>query len=252
MSAATDPRREELVSLVTGLVERAAAGGTALRALGGLGIDLRASGADPRLRRSFADVDLAAPKKARRQVTELMVAAGLQAEPEFNALQGARRHIWWTPDRSTHVDIFLGEFAMCHRLMLDERLGVDHPALPAADLLLMKLQIVELNHKDVIDLAALLTTHTLGNDDADGSINRHRIVDVLSADWGFYTTTGDNLERIPGLVSEIDGELGRRVEETTTRLQQEIDEAPKSRAFKLRAKVGRRKRWYEVPEDSIT
>ena len=252
MSASTDPSRDELVSLATDLVERAGARGTPVRALGGLGIELRATGADPRLRRPFADVDLAAPRKARRELTELMEDAGLQPDPEFNALQGARRQIWWTPDGSTHVDLFLGEFVMCHRLDLDDRLGVDHPALPAADLLLMKLQIIELNHKDVTDLAALLTTHTLGDDDGDGLINRLRIVDVLAADWGFYTTSGDNLDKIPGLVSDIDEGLGQRVAAICRQLQAEIDAAPKSRAFKLRAKVGRRKRWYEVPDDSIT
>jgi hypothetical protein len=252
MSAATDPNPQDLTSLASDLVARAAALGIPLRALGGLGVDMRAAGADPRLRRSFADIDLAAPRKARRQVTEVMEGAGLRAEPEFNALQGGRRQIWWTSDRSAHVDVFLGEFAMCHRLELDERLGFDHPALPAADLALMKLQVIELNHKDVTDLAALLTTHALGDDDREGLINRQRLVDVLSADWGFYTTTGDNLERIPSLVSPIDEEMGQRVAATAGEIREEIDRAPKSRAFKLRARVGRRKRWYEIPDESIT
>ena len=252
MSTATDPSRDGLISLATDLIARGNERGTPVRALGGLGVDLRATDVDPRLRRPFADVDLAGPKRARRQLTELMEEAGLAADPEFNALQGARRQIWWTPDRATHVDLFLGEFSMCHQLDLDDRLGVDHPALPAADLLLMKLQIVELNHKDVTDLAALLTTHNLGDDDGEGLINRDRIVDVLSTDWGFFTTTGDNLERLPGLVADVDEELGQQVAEISRQLQAEIDQAPKSRAFKLRAKVGRRKRWYELPDDSIT
>ena len=97
------------------------------------------------------DLDLAAPRRARREVEDAFAAAGLVAEREFNALQGSRRQIWWTPDRATHVDVFLGEFAMCHRLDLDARLGVAHTALPAADLLLMKLQVVHLNLKDVQD-----------------------------------------------------------------------------------------------------
>jgi hypothetical protein len=67
------------------------------------------------------------------------------------------------------VDVFLGEFKMCHRLDLDDRLGVDHPALPAADLLLTKLQVLELNRKDVTDVAALLTTHKLDERDEPGS-----------------------------------------------------------------------------------
>ena len=141
-------------------------------------------------------------------MTEALEQAGLQAEPEFNALQGARRQIWWTADRTTHVDVFLGEFTMCHSLDLDQRLPADHPALAAADLLLMKLQVVELNHKDVTDAAALLTTHRLGDDDAAGSINRQRIVEVLAGDWGFYTTATDNLERLPELVAAARSRAG--------------------------------------------
>jgi hypothetical protein len=53
-------------------------------------------------------------------------------------------------------------------------------------------------------------------------------------------------------VSDIDAELGRRVAAVAGELHQEVVQAPKSRAFNLRAKVGRRKRWYEVPDESIT
>ena len=244
--------RDELLSLTERLIGLAGARGVPVRALGGLGVALRAPDAHPALRREFADVDLAAGRRSRREVTAAMEEAGLRPEPEFNALQGARRQIWWTPDGRTHVDVFLGEFAMCHRLDLDGRLAVDHPALPAADLLLMKLQVVELNRKDVTDAAALLSTHRLGDDDEPGTINRSRVVEVLAADWGFCTTAGDNLERLPALVAELDPELGRSVGSAAAALREEVEAAPKTRAFKLRARVGRRKRWYEVPDESIT
>jgi hypothetical protein len=252
VSSTSHSTRDELLSLTGELIRGAEARGAPVRALGGLGIALRAPEANPLLQRGFADVDLAAGKKSRRQVTEAMEEAGLEAEPEFNALQGSRRQIWWTPDRATHVDVFLGEFAMCHRLELDGRLPPDHQALAAADLLLMKLQVVELNHKDVTDAAALLSTHRLEGHDGEGSINRERIIDVLSGDWGFYTTATDNLEKVPDLVSAMDPELGRQVGETAAQIRAEVEEAPKSRAFKLRARVGRRKRWYEIPDESIT
>jgi len=252
VSTAGDPTRESLLALAGELIRLAEENGTRVRALGGLGIALRAPEANRALQREFADIDLAAGSKSRRQVTEALEQAGLQAEREFNALQGARRQIWWTPDRTTHVDVFLGEFKMCHSLDLDQRLPADHPALAAADLLLMKLQVVELNHKDVTDAAALLSTHRLDETDAIGSINRDRIVEVLAGDWGFYTTATDNLERLPELVSAVDPELARSVAEAAAQIRVEVDAAPKSRAFKLRARVGRRKRWYEVPDESIT
>jgi hypothetical protein len=222
-----------------------------LRALGGVGVLLRAPDAAPALRRPIEDLDVAAPRRARREIENAFGGAGMLAEREFNALQGSRRQIWWTPDRSTHVDVFLGEFAMCHRLDLDDRLGVDHAAMPAADLVLMKLQVVHLNLKDVQDLAALLTTHDVGDGNGAGVIDRGRLQEVLGADWGFYTTAGDNLERLGDLVAEHAPEAEARVREQSAALQQELEAAPKTRAFRMRAKVGRRRRWYELPEESL-
>jgi hypothetical protein len=244
--------RDALLSLTSELIRLGESHGAPMRAMGGLGIALRTTDAHPVLQREFADIDVAVAKRSRRQVTATMQDAGLEAEPEFNALQGSRRQIWWTPGRGTHVDVFLGEFAMCHRLDLDGRVETDHPALPAADLLLMKLQVVELNRKDVTDAAALLSTQRLDEDDGEGSINRHRIVDVLSRDWGFYTTATDNLDKIPALVAEIYPELGPEVAAAAAEIRDEVDRAPKSRSFKLRARVGRRRRWYEIPDESIT
>jgi hypothetical protein len=252
VSSETHSSRDALLSLTSELIRLGQSNGAPMRAMGGLGIALRATDAKPVLQREFADIDVAVGKRSRRQVTDIMQGAGLEAEPEFNALQGSRRQIWWTPDRATHVDVFLGEFAMCHRLDLDGRLATDHPALPAADLLLMKLQVVELNRKDVTDAAALLSTHRLDDHEGEGSISWHRIVDVLSSDWGFYTTATDNLDKIPALVAEIDPELGPDVAAAAAEIRDEAERAPKSRSFKLRARVGRRKRWYDIPDESIT
>jgi len=246
---AAPPDQAALIALARRLIE--AVDGAPVRALGGVGVTLRAADAPAALRRASEDLDLAAPRRARREIEKAFGAAGLEAEREFNALQGSRRQIWWTPDRSTHVDVFLGEFAMCHRLDLDHRLAVDHAAMPAADLLLMKLQVVHLNLKDVQDLAALLTTHEVGEGDDQGVIDRGRIHDVLGADWGFHTTAGDNLERLGDLVAEHAPEAEARVRSQTAVLREELDAAPKTRGFRIRAKVGRRRRWYELPEESL-
>jgi hypothetical protein len=246
---ATTPDQTALIALAHRLI--AAAEGVPVRALGGVGVALRAPDAAPALRRSAEDLDLAAPRRARREVEEAFTAAGLVAEREFNALQGSRRQIWWTADGAAHVDVFLGEFAMCHRLDLDARLAVEHAALPAADLLLMKLQVVHLNLKDVQDLAALLTTHELGEGDEDGVIDRGRLHDVLGADWGFHTTASDNLDRLGDLVAEHAPEAEQRVRVQSAALHDELEAAPKTRGFRMRAKVGRRRRWYELPEESL-
>ena len=250
-SIAGVPDQEELLALTHRLIGAAAASGTPLKALGGVGVRLRVPDPPPALDRTFADVDLAAPRRARREIEELLGDAGLEPEREFNTIQGSRRQIWWTPDGATHVDVFLGEFSMCHDLDLDGRLQGDHPALPAADLLLMKLQVVHLNLKDVQDAASLLATHELAEDDQPGSLGLGRVTDVLAGDWGFYTTATDNLERLPGLVAEHAPDLAPAVEARSRALRDAVQAAPKSRGFRLRGRVGRRRRWYALPEESL-
>lgn len=241
----------ELTALAREIVSVADAREVAIRALGGVGIELRAPERPPSLHRDYGDLDVAASRNQRRPIEQVMIAAGLVAEERFNKVQGASRQIWWSADQRTHVDVFLGEFVMCHRLSFDGRFIDGHPAMPAADLLLMKLQVVELNLKDAIDAAALLTTHEIGDTDGIGVINGNRILSVLSGDWGFYTTATDNLDRLAAVIREVDAAVAPAVAAICGELKALLEEAPKSRAFSLRARVGRRKRWYELPEESL-
>ena len=169
----------------------------------------------------------------------------------YSAKSPSSRQVWWTPDHELHVDLFFDEFKMCHRLDLRRRLPERGAALSAADLLLTKLQIIELTAKDALDTAALLTTHELGDSDDDGMINRHRLAEVLGGDWGFHTTVGDNVNKLPAVVKSLDNGMGKGVLQACTRLADHLAEIPKSTAFKLRARVGRRVRWYEEPEEAL-
>src|SRR5215217_1333650 len=240
------PPREEVIAFARRLIDAAE---LPLRVMGGVGVALRTPGADRALHRDYGDVDLAAPRRTRRAVADAMTAAGLEPEREFNALNGGHRQIWWTADGVLHVDVFIGEFTMCHRLDLDPGLKTPGPALRGADLLLTKLQVVELNLKDAQDAAALLSTHALSEDD-DG-ISLRRLCDVLTDDWGFYTTVTDNLRRIPDVIGDHAPDVAGAVGERCDALVAHLQAADKSRAFRIRAKIGRRKRWYDVPEETL-
>lgn len=242
--------RDDPIALAQRLIDDGDAAGVPLRAMGGVGIGMRAVDADRSLQRGYADVDLAASRRSRRELEDTMGAAGLEPEREFNALHGSGRQIWWTPDDALHVDVFLGEFAMCHRIDLEAALAHPGPALPAADLLLTKLQVVELNLKDAQDVAALLTTHELADGRAD-ALSLARIREVLVASWGFYTTATDNLERIPGVIADHAPDVAPLVAERCRLIRDELERAPKGTGFRMRAKVGRRKRWYDLPEESV-
>jgi hypothetical protein len=236
------------------LVTEAAARGLDVRLLGGLAILARSSnGAREVLGRTYPDIDLAARKRQSRRLRDLLEELGYEPERTFNATHGARRLLYHAPDRSYHVDVFLDELAMSHNLDLAKHLAEEDVTLPAAELLLTKLQVAELNRKDAADAALLLLEHEPTGEDGPGKLNVARVAEVCAADWGLYTTTTDNLAKVHELLPELLPDRGARaiVEGRVDELVRRIEGEPKTRAWKLRAKIGRRKRWYEVPEEIV-
>lgn len=234
------------------LVAEAAARGLGLRLLGGLAVWARSSnGARAELGRAYPDLDLAARKRQSKALRELLEELGYEPERVFNATHGARRLLYHPPDRSYHLDVFLDELAMSHDLDLAERLEVEELTLPAAELLLTKLQVAELNEKDAADATLIILEHEPGDEDGPGRLNAARVAELCAADWGLFTTAGDNLVKIREHLPKLLADAGKRetVAGRIDQLERRLEEAPKTRAWKLRAKIGRRKRWYELPEE---
>jgi hypothetical protein len=120
--------------------------------------------------------------------------------------------------------------------------------LTLADLTVLKLQVVETNEKDYLDLCAIFADHDLTFDDS--GVNASYIADLTAADWGLWRTLGMVIERTGQFALGLTGfEAGERVAERLARLRTELDTVPKGRGWKLRARVGDRKRWYEIPEE---
>ncbi|MGI8720820.1 MAG: hypothetical protein ACR2JG_01195 [Geodermatophilaceae bacterium] len=246
--------REEAVRVVAALQD----GDLPARLIGGLGVAAHDHAeVPPGLLRDFADIDLVVPGKAGRRTAELLTALGYTGNVGFNALHGAKRLLFYDTTNRRQLDVFVGEFAMCHRLGLDDRLDQHPQALSAADLLLTKLQIVELNRKDLLDAVRLLLNHDL-TDSAEvaqtaGSIDAlstARITSITRTDWGWHTTLADNLAKVaagaPGLLA------GSQVALVTSRVEgllAAMATAPKTTRWKARAMVGRRMSWYELPEE---
>lgn len=235
---------EAIVAEGRRLVEEAAANGIAVRLLGGAAIWLRAS-ADSRrlLGRQYPDLDLVAHRKQSRQLRELLESEGYEPERTFNATHGKTRLYYHAPDRSYHVDVFLDTFVMSHELDLGSRLELETPTLPAAELLLTKLQVAEINRKDLTDAVLLLLDHELADEDGQDRLNVSQVASVCAGDWGLYTTVVDNLRKLRKLPEATS------ISEKVEHLEHLLTDEPKTRAWKLRAKVGRRVRWYELPEE---
>lgn len=225
--------------------------GLVLRLLGGVAIALRAPRPLPAtLQRAFGDLDFVSAPGTSAGLSRLFQSNGYEPDREFNALQGKRRLIFLDAAHGRHVDVFVGEFSMCHQIPVAERLEFEPRTLPLAELLLTKLQIVQLNEKDVRDSVALFHRHGVGEKDGDG-INAARVAELCASDWGLWRTITANLAACRGRVGDYDlGEeeneaIAARIRAVLDRIERE----PKSRRWRLRAKIGERVRWYELPEE---
>lgn len=233
------------------LLALAAGAELVLRLLGGVAIRLRAPELlPPVLQRTFRDLDFAAARGTSARLSRLFESEGYEPHTAFNTLHGKRRLIFFDTAHDRHADIFVGEFSMCHEIPIAERLDLEPRTLPLAELLLTKLQIVELNEKDVRDTFALFHGHDVGEEDGK-VVNAGRIARLCASDWGLWRTITANLatcrEHIPHYGLDpgdrvlIAGRIGALIER--------IEREPKSRAWRLRAKIGERVRWYELPEE---
>ena len=243
----------EMVAAGRSVIAAAAAQSVPVRLIGGVAIWLRASpAARAALGRSYPDIDLVAHKKQSRKLRAVLEEAGLEPERVFNATHGARRLLYHGPG-GWQVDIFLDTFEMSHTLDLGTRLEAEPETLAAAELLLTKLQIAEVNRKDLSDTAMLLWDHEPAAADGPGLLNLGPVVARCAADWGLYTTVTDNLaagaELLGSLVRRAPTARGSRRGSRPSR--DALDAAPKSARWQLRARVGRRKRWYETPEEVV-
>ncbi len=238
------------------LLTEVAAAGVPARLIGGMAIRLLLGPRlDPIFEREIADLDFVCDSGAGSSLGKVLVAAGYLGDEQFNALNGARRLLFVDPVHGRQIDVFVGRFEMCHELPLAERIGVHQDTLPAAELLMTKLQIVELNRKDQRDAFALLDGAEVGIGDvaADGApaIDATRIASLTSQDWGLQRTFDLNLERLRGSLEALELDPDRRAAIGTRvdRLAAAMEDAPKSRRWKLRARIGERKQWYEEPEE---
>jgi hypothetical protein len=231
------------------IVNEVQARGVILRLLGGLAIRIHAPSASHRaFSRSYPDMDFATPNKAR-EVERAMAEIGYGGDREFNLLNGASRLIFYGATPEQKIDVFVGSFEMCHKLPITERIAVEPLTLPLAELLLTKLQIVQINEKDLRDVCALLLDHPVGSTDGE-TINADRVAELCAKDWGLWRTITFGLDKVTAYSKgALDGSDAATIATRVAELRQVIDTAPKSIKWKTRSAVGERVRWYELPEE---
>ena len=242
----------DLVEKAQEIIETAAKRDVPLRLVGSIGFrlvtdrpELHAETFD----REIGDIDLVGLSRDSEAIQELFKEEGYEIDKDLLMAGWGDRYVFYGPDHE--VDVFLDKLNMCHEIGLKDRLtdGSNPYALPSADLLLEKAQIVEINEKDLKDLALILLEEPLTAD--DNGINEKYIADLLASDWGFYHTVTTNLRKLRDYLDRapLTEEQQKTVEDQIESLLATIENESKSLSWKARAKVGERVKWYNDVEE---
>jgi len=203
------------------------------------------------LKREFTDIDFVGYWEQREKVQALFHELGYEPRELGLGTVFLTRHVFYDKTNKRVAEVFYDKLQMCHTVDFRGRLELDFPTIPLTDLVLTKLQIVQLNEKDAKDLLLLFREHEVG---AGGKevIDSTYIADIMSKDWCFYYTATTNLKRIIEYLPNFEalGEKDRAViKGRIQKLEEAIEKKPKTLAWKLRAKVGTKKKWYNDVED---
>ena len=243
----------DLLNEAKSLIDLATERSIALRLVGGLAIRVLTPELPPRSR-TGQDLDFASSSSTRRALIDMLTEQGYDPDKNFNALYGNKQLYFAHGTTGVAIDVLIDKLHMCHTLEFADRLTRMPYTLDAVDLLMSKLQVVELNEKDADDCLRLLVTFRLEDSSDADAIDLRVFRSLVDDDWGWWRTVTMNLDRITALLAAgarpaIEG--GKQDARTQLQILSETAEsAPKSRRWKLRARIGERKRWYDVPEET--
>jgi len=269
---------EYFLSEAVRIVEKSKEFGVSLRAMGGVAIALRCTGEKDFARRlgrltpggqEYTDLDFAGLLKERNNLVKYFQTLNYEKRPSTLSSSTSQRQIYFHPEGYFTVDVLMDQLLIAnHPIDFRKRIGIDPLTISLADLLLEKVQMwVSFSEKDLKDTLLLLKAHDLSEDGTDGErINASYIADLLSDDWGFHYTATTNLKKIIDILENLET-AGKGVnidplkvpnDERTIvvgriqHLLKVVDGRPKSFRWKMRARLGTTKGWYNEVETPST
>jgi len=253
---------EEFIKSATALVEAAQQQRIVLRIMGAVAFRIHTpdlADLHKRLNRldnasaEFTDLDLVTYGKFSSKLEPFFTNIGYPADEnaKYQVHLWAQRQFYHENSGRLTIDVFLDKLEMSHTIDFKDRLELDNPTIPLAELLLEKTQIVQINEKDVKDAIILLLGHDIGDDDAN-HINGRYIASLLANDWGLWYTTTMNLDKIRVLSSKYDqlsDDEKSEVERKVGKLRKYVDDYSKTTRWKIRDRIGPKRKWYRDVEE---
>ena len=234
------------------VIESAAKAGLTIRVLGGVAVRMQAPSETPLPARPIGDIDLAIKQGGWRALADFLKSSGYAADDMFNALNGARRLLFFDHTNHRKMDVFVGEFEMCHSIPIAGRMDKQPMTIPLAELMLTKLQIVQLTERDIRDIYSMTYHHPVSVGDGSG-IEGDFIADLCAKDWGLWRTCTSTIQQSLTRVADygLPPEVSEVIAARLSVLLKAIEQAPKTSRWKLRSRVGDRVRWYDEPEENL-
>jgi hypothetical protein len=252
------------------IIDLGNARGVVLRLTGGLAvrhyaIDLEFA------EREYSDIDLIGLKRQVGDVGEVFRDLGYVENKHVAVATGNGQLQFFVPEGgaaavvagalpvfaevppSDHIDVFLDSMRMDHQVDFRDRLQINTYAIDPADLFLSKLQIVNLNEKDVHDVITLVKDVYVDFQPHPGVLDLHHVAEVCAADWGLYIDVMNNIDAVVEHVTHYDlsPRDAARVRRTLELAQDMMTEQAKTLRWRVRARIGKRVRWYSEVEEQF-
>jgi hypothetical protein len=236
-----------LVHRADAIARHVKAEGLSARLLGGIAFHFQIRRRREHVGRAYGDIDLIVARKDTHKLDQVLQKVSYAGDKTFNARNGDRRLLFHHTDGSK-LDVFVDTLEMCHRLPMRSRLDLETETVSRADLMLSKLQVRELNEKDLDDIFGLLAVYPVTA--TEDGINATHIGRMCGQDWGLHRTSEVNLSKLrDNWLSTVAAPDRRAVAQGLEDLADALASARKTTKWKLRAVIGERVRWYEDPED---
>ena len=236
----------DALEAATQIIDMAERKGVRLRLLGGQALKkLCPSSMDPRYFRENKDIDLMGKREDSRGIVKIMETLDYKPRELFNRLNMGQRLIYYDMENRRRIDLFLDEFVMCHKFNFKENILAGAYTLPITQLLMTKLQVVEKTEKEYKDLIVAFRDFDVTSKEG---IRGDEIANLCSRDWGIYTTFNKSLESLLMKTETLDDDEREVVRSRVRKLIETMEAAPKSFGWKMRARIGERTRWYDLPD----
>ncbi|MCS7113828.1 MAG: hypothetical protein RMJ15_02985 [Nitrososphaerota archaeon] len=258
------------------IVEKAMREGLTLRILGGLAVAIHSQNQKDFARKlgrtgtgmvkgqEYSDIDFIAYSGQRNRIKEFFEKLGYAKRRATLSTAASERQIYYHPQGWFYVDVFFDKLLVAnHPIDFRGRLELDYPTITVTDMLLEKIQMWEaFSLKDLKDCLLLLKAHSVGEGKEKEQIDASYIAKLLAQDWGFWYTATTNLKKLRKFISELDT-LGKEAEidpagidvndreelmQKLNVLLERIEKEPKTIGWKMRAKIGTKKKWYNPVE----